>query len=286
MKNLIKKALLLAGADEVGVCDAKRYDELIPILEGSSVPMVSEDIEKRINPFLIMPDAKSVIVFLVSYKSQMSGNISSYAYGRDYHTVLSEIADNCIELLEKNGYKGKYFADTGDLLDRHLAYLAGLGFFGKNHFLINEKYGSYIFIGYIITDCPLSCDAVKAGECKNCGKCKISCPTGALKNGDFSKCLSYITQKKGELSEEEECLIIENNTIWGCDICQAVCPHNENVPLARNENFFRNIITELSIPRDITNKEFKREYGEKAFSWRGKNVILRNQEIINKEKKN
>ena len=242
--------------------------------------MACEDIEKRINPFLIMPSAKSIIVFLVSYKSQEVGNISSYAYGKDYHLVLEEIAKKGIELLNQKGYEGYYFADTGDLCDRHLAYLAGLGFFGKNHFLINEKYGSYIFIGYIITDCELPPDEIKTGECKNCGMCENACPTSALLEGDFSRCLSFITQKKGGLSDEEKKLIKECKTIWGCDICQRVCPHNKNAKDAKNPHFSEDLITELFIPLKISNKEFKDMYGKRAFSWRGKNVILRNQEAL------
>lgn len=280
MKELIKKVLLDAGADDVGVCKARRYDELIPILEKGIFPMACKDLEKRINPFVIMPSAKSVIVFLVSYKSSQKGNISSYAYGKDYHLVLKEIAQKGIEALKQKGYEGCYFADTGDLCDRHLAYLAGCGFWGKNHCLINEKYGSYIFIGYIITDCEIGPDEINTAECKKCGKCKSACPTGALLDEDFSKCISFITQKKGDLSDEEKKMMIENKTMWGCDICQKVCPHNKNAEDAKNQYFSENLITELSICPEISNKEFKKMYGQRAFSWRGKNVILRNQKIL------
>lgn len=279
MKKLLSDALLLAGASDAGVCRARIYDEISEYMK-KTVDFSESDYRKRIDPFLIMPSAKSVIVFVVSYKSELSGNISSYAYGRDYHAVTREIADAAIKILEKNGYCGKSFSDTGDLCDRHLAYLAGLGFLGKNHMLIHPKFGSFIFIGYILTDCPLKEDSPLSGSCINCGKCIDACPSGALSDNDFSKCLSHLTQKKGELSETEKKLIKNSELIWGCDICQKVCPYNKNAPNAANPAFCNDLITELDIG-EMSNREFLRRFKDRAFSWRGKNVIKRNIDIKN-----
>lgn len=279
MKKLLSDALLLAGASDVGVCRARIYDEISEYMK-KTVDFSANDYQKRINPFLIMPSAKSVIVFVVSYKSGLSGNISSYAYGRDYHAVTNEIADAAIKILEQNGYGGKSFSDTGDLCDRHLAYLAGLGFLGKNHMLIHPKFGSFIFIGYILTDCPLKEDSPLEKSCIDCGKCIESCPSGALSDNDFSKCLSHLTQKKGELSENEKALIKKGELIWGCDICQKVCPYNKNAPDASNPAFCSDLITELDIG-EMSNREFLRKFKDRAFSWRGKNVIKRNIDIKN-----
>lgn len=240
------------------------------------------DEEKRLNPFLIMKSAKTIITYVVSYKSDRLGNISSYAFGKDYHMVLKEIAKAGIEILNDAGFSGVSFADTGDLPERYLAYLAGLGVIGKNHSLIHPKWGSFVFIGYIITDCKIDPDTPLDGTCKNCGKCLEACPTGSLESGDFSKCLSFITQKKGELEGGEEDLIRKNGSIWGCDICQRVCPHNSHAQNAENPDFCHDLITDLKIPEDISNREFKAQFGDRAFSWRGKNIIIRNQRIMNK----
>ena len=280
-KKIIKDALIKAGASDVGFLTARKFTELRgKVTDSTCFSGVDED--KRINPFLIMESAKTIITYVVSYKSDLPGNISSYAYGRDYHLVLREIGNIGIDILKEHGFSGVSFADTGDLPERYLAYLSGLGVIGKNHSLIHPKLGSFVFIGYIITDGVFEADKPIDGDCKNCGKCIESCPTKALTTGDFSKCLSFITQKKGELKEAEEELIRKSGCIWGCDICQKVCPHNEEVPNSQNPNFCHHLITNLIIPEDISNARFKREFGERAFSWRGKNVLIRNQRIVNK----
>lgn len=279
MKQAVKQALIKAGASDSGIVRARIYDEFLPYLPKNGTCFSGISAEKRVNPFLIMEDAKSVIVFVASYKSDIPGNISTYAYGKDYHKVLPKIAEPCAELLKKKGYKSIFFADTGDLPDRYLAYLAGLGFFGKNHCLIHPTFGSFVFIGYILTNCPLEEDKPLNSACLNCGKCVSACPSAALKTGNFELCLSHITQKKGELTLAEEELIKSNGTVWGCDICQRVCPHNASAPNAVLDDFSKNLITKLHIPENISNREFKSAFGDRAFSWRGKNVIIRNQKL-------
>ena len=167
MKQLIKKILLKAGASDVGIVKARVFNELLPMLSEGSACFSDVDTEKRINPFLIDKNAKSIIVFVVSYKSNLKGNLSSYAYGRDYHIVLKKIAEEAEILLKENGFSARTFADTGDLPDRHLAYLAGLGFLGKNHCLIHPEFGSFVFIGHIVTDCPLSEDTPLDSQVRN-----------------------------------------------------------------------------------------------------------------------
>ena len=158
---------------------------------------------------------------------------------------------------------------------------AGLGRVGKNGLLINDKYGSFHFIGYVITDMKLEKSKPDFTGCIECGKCIKACPGGALGSKDFSKCLSHITQKKGELTEWEKNLIRENRTAFGCDICQLVCPMNDFkiTPLPEfRENLSCRI--EKSDFESLTNREFKEKFGNKAYSWRGKGVLLRNLEIL------
>ena len=126
--------------------------------------------------------------------------------------------------------------------------------------------------------------------CIKCNKCVKYCPGNAiLGNYELNpkRCLSYITQKKEELSEEERNLLKDNKKIFGCDICQDICPHNNNIQKTNIIEFIDNQITNLNYEEinNISNKEFKRRYGDRAFSWRGKKIIQRNMEIILKEPK-
>lgn len=233
------------------------------------------------------PDwAKSIVVCIFSYFSGAEkGNISRYAQGVDYHTVARKRLENLAEILTADGFSAECFADTGSLNERLLAKLSGLAFYGKNHMAISPKFGSYFFIGYILTDCELPADSENLQTCADCGKCIRACPLGALSEGGFceEKCLSYITQKKGELLPEEADAIRKTGTIWGCDICQEVCPHNHNVPVTEIPEFRDNLTVTLSVDENISNKEFRELYKNKAFSWRGKGVLLRNQEILSEK---
>lgn len=272
-----KKLLELAKENkisEVGICDINSYIEKSKgLLDKASFCATGE----------ISDHIKSVIVCAFGYYTgEEKGNISRYARGIDYHIVAKEKMEHLCEFLHENGFTAEAFADTGVLNERILASLSGIAFIGKNRMAINEKLGSYFFIGYILTDCELPCDSANTNKCKECGRCVVACPLGALSQDGFceEKCLSYVTQKKGELSETEKEAIRKTKTIWGCDICQEVCPHNKAIAIAKIEEFRKNLICDLCVDEDITNKEFKRLYGNRAFSWRGKGVILRNQKII------
>jgi epoxyqueuosine reductase QueG len=229
-------------------------------------------------------DAKSIIVCAFSYyNGERKGNISRYAQGADYHFVAREKMNPICEYLKENGFSAESFADTGALNERVLANLSGIAFLGKNQMAINKELGSYFFIGYIVTDCELEADLPETSNCADCGNCIKACPLGALSESGFceEKCLSYLTQKKGELSFEEKEAIKKTKTIWGCDICQEVCPHNKGIAITSIPEFRENLIIDLEIDESLSNKEFKRLYGNRAFSWRGKQVIERNLKIVN-----
>ena len=237
---------------------------------------------KRINERLIERekfDPRSVIVFLIPYYSRDGENISRYAVARDYHIFIKELAAR-FESVMKTAYPQYSFKGYGDhspIDERYAALVGGLGVLGDNGLIINEKYGSYIFISEIITDAP--CELVGAvgiseiARCERCGACVKKCPTGAL--SDFSlDCLSSITQRKGELADSEIELMKKYNTVWGCDECQAACPHNRD-PIKTPIEFFKSdIITRLD--KNTLDSMDDEKFRERAYAWRGRKTVERN----------
>lgn len=283
--------------DTVGIAPIGPYEELKKVLEDKVnknliTGMEEPDIEKRINPKLIMEDASSIIVCAIPYYvgEKYESNISMYCHGLDYHLVIKEKLNKICEEIKSKDEKFEYkiFADNGPLVDRYLAYLAGLGYYGINNNLITDKYGSYVFIGYIVNNYNLEPDEKLNKNCMKCNKCVKYCPGNALEGNyqmDPKKCVSYITQKKEELTDEEKEKMRKNKSVFGCDVCQNVCPHNQDVAISNIEEFTTNLITSLSEEEinSISNKEFKRRYNDRAFSWRGRNIIKRNMDIINEK---
>lgn len=229
---------------------------------------------------------KSAIVCLFPYFcGYTEGNLSLYARGIDYHLIIKEKLGQLTEFIRALAPEVScdIFADIGPEIDRQLAYNAGLGFYGKNGMLINDDFGSFFFIGYILCDLPLKADTPLNKSCIGCNRCIDACPGGALgEKFDISKCASHISQKKGELSENEQSILKKSGLIWGCDTCQRVCPHNNILPKPLRE-FTEDLIHSLTKEdiENLSNKEFMRKYKNRAFSWRGKNVILRNLKLIN-----
>ncbi len=234
---------------------------------------------------------KTAIVFLFPYFCgyKENSNISVYTYGKDYHTVIKEYLEKICEFIKEEikDFNYEIYTAVSPYNDIELAYNAGLGFIGKNRLLINEKYGSYVFIGYIITDTEIEHDEPVRSKCINCNKCASACPTKAITSGNFGMCLSSLTQKKGELTFQEKTLIKNNGYAFGCDICQIVCPLNKG-NLTPFPEFCENLTTRIE-KKDfefLSNKEFKSKYKDKAFSWRGKNLIIRNLSLLEDEEEN
>lgn len=293
-KEELKEFCKLIGIDCVGIAPIGPYYDLEKIikqrlLNGYITGMEEPMIEKRVNPKEIMENVKSIIVCAFPYYigNFDESNLSKYCYGEDYHIVVKDMLQEICNYLVDNieNFEYKIFADNGPLVDRYLAYLSGIGYFGINNNIITDEYGSYIFIGYIVNNYEFYVDDPLPKTCIKCNKCVKYCPGNAIL-GNFElnprRCLSYITQKKDDLSEEEINLIKENKMVFGCDICQEVCPHNKGISITNIEEFKTNLITKLDYNEinDISNKEFKRRYGNRAFSWRGKKIIQRNIEII------
>lgn len=224
---------------------------------------------------LLPADAKGIIVAAFPYYSREleGGNLSVYACVPDYHRVVGDLLTSMTERLRETfpGHCFVWFCDDSPVYEVDAAVRAGLGTMGDHSLLIHPRYGSYLFLGEIITDLPLEDQAVPAG-CSHCGRCETACPGEALSKGkvDPTRCLSALTQKKGELTDGEKELLRKSPLIWGCDICQQVCPQNEGISTTPMEKFRREIINR------VDEKNAEDLCTGRAFGWRGSGVLLRN----------
>lgn len=275
------------GLDYVGVSRAEILYDVCATLEElrkiqTPCPFEEEDIEKRSNPFLLLPGAKSIITCLFPYyiKELNPKNLSRYAAVCDYHKVAKEKLDQIAAYITKeSNEKSLSFTDNGPLPDRVLAHRAGLGFFGKNRMLIHPEIGSYFFIGSVITTAYFPPDTPLEMGCMNCNRCLESCPGRALsENGfDFTKCISYLTQAKN-LTNEQENLLKTQMSVYGCDVCQEVCPHNANLADTAMPEFLIETLCALDKEEieEMSNRKFCRKYKNFPFTWRGRSIIARN----------
>ena len=229
----------------------------------------------------------SVVALFPYFVAGEEGNLSLYARSIDYHTIAEEKLKALSAILVQHGATEIIIhVDKGEYNARKAAFDAGLGFYGQSGMLICEEYGSYFFIGQIIHDLEIEPDAPLDMDCLMCGRCERECPGDALRGGkvDTEKCLSHITQKRGELTEDEKALIKRNGLCWGCDVCQRVCPHNSGLKTTAIPEFRTDRIKNLKLTdiENLSNREFKEKYGKYAFSWRGKGVLIRNLKIWEK----
>lgn len=225
---------------------------------------------------------RCVVIYLLPYYTGVGENISRYAVSLDYHIAIREIGREVIATLSQHYPEARFaaFGDHSPIDERHAALISGLGIRGDNGLLINEKYGSYVFVGDILTDIePCDFEPSEILRCRGCGACRRACPTGILR-GEGKDCLSAISQRKGELSEEEKALMRRVNTAWGCDECQSVCPYNLKAEKTPVDFFYRERITALT--RDKLDRMDKESFSRRAFAWRGRKTVERNLEILEK----
>ncbi len=265
---------------------ARRYDEIRPLLEAEKTPFVPRA-PQRIDPETVMPGVKSILVAAFPYElpplQEERGvpyRVSASAYGGDYQEIVRRRLKEKLGELQVShpGLKGVVQVDTGPLVDRQLAYDAGLGFFGKNRFLIHPHYGTRFFIGLLLLSEDLSTgDVTKVpGGCGTCTRCLDACPSGALSRGEsyrVSRCIAYLTQKKGGLTEEERLLF--DGRVYGCDTCQQVCPYNQQA----NPDPILGPSIGLLDPEEVlfmSNRIFRATFGAHAFAWVGATTIKRN----------
>ena len=224
---------------------------------------------------LLPGHAKTVISVLFPYylgeDAYHNANVSRYAVSADYHVITGQILDRIAAdlnaLYPENAFVP--FVDDSPIPEVRAAVNAGLGVMGRNNLFINETYGSWVFLGEIVTDRLFEFAEPKTRVCPGCGACAKACPGGAIgeKGIEKEKCLSFLSQKKGDLPPEIEAKMREYNCAWGCDICQKVCPMNRNAAVTPIEAFFETADPHVTLSTPIDGR---------AFAWRGKKVIERN----------
>jgi len=194
-------------------------------------------LERRADPRVILPECRSILVLGSPYSAPRGnvggGNIAAYALNQDYHDVLGKRLQALVEAIEDwvgEPVPNRWYTDTGPVLEKELAMRAGLGWIGKNTILINKEYGSYFFLAEILLGIELIIDPpVTENYCGDCTRCLVTCPTGALREPytlDANRCISYLTiEHRGEIPEGLRSRI--GDWIFGCDICQLICPWNK-----------------------------------------------------------
>ena len=251
------------GIHSFGVCDFGAITEFLPCRNRERIP----------------EQAKSVIVCAFPYYTgeHPGANVCKYAMVPDYHVVVRGILNEAAAELEAHfGASFVGFTDVSALPEKECALAAGLGFPGLNGLVIHPEYGSYFVIGELVTDYLFPFDAPLGYTCLTCGACIRVCPAGAISREgiDYTRCLSEVTQKKGELTEEEEALVAKNGLMWGCDRCQDYCPHNKKVPLTYLGGFSGDV--EPIVTRENLNPLCK----TRAFGYKGKTLLKRNLTLI------
>lgn len=292
IRKSLEKFCIDIGLDTIGFIPCREFNELTEFYEyrqknNLQNEFEEKDIKKRINPKMYMEDGKTIISIAFPYynkEGNVSNGLSIYTKGLDYHIVLKKYLNMICKYIETLGGKAEAFVDNNTLPERYIAYVAGVGFIGRNNMIITKKYGSYVFLGEIITNLEMDCmekrsfnEILSYKECSDCNICIGECPTKSInkENTNPNICLSYITQKK-EISNKEIKLLKGN--VFGCDFCQLRCPYNKEI-----EGNFLEEFKALSYMNEgaytyasMDNKFFKEKIKVTSCGWRGKNIIKRN----------
>ena len=283
----VKTLAASLGISDTGICSAEADTALLTHLPDGVTPFVPAA-EKRIDPRQVLPCAQSVIICAFHYAQplQENANLSRYAWGKDYHGVVRDYLSRLLDAITERRpeTRGYIFTDSSPLCDKALAYRAGLGYFGKNSLLLHPRFGSLFFIGGIVTDLALQPDTPLEGNCGDCNACAAACPVGLCGTGqlDGKRCISYLQQKKGDFNENEAALIRKSGSVWGCDLCQNICPKNRQGIYTTIPEFS---VIDTVLPPDLTEADFQENYRNRAFFWRGYRPLRRNLDILYKHSK-
>lgn len=302
--QLIKSKAAELGFTFCGLSKAEFLEEEAPKLEEwlnrgyqGKMGYLENHFEKRLNPTLLVPGAKSVVSLVYNYypKKDLAQDdqlkIAKYAYGEDYHFVVKDKLKQLMNAVAEvaGGIEGRAFVDSAPVMERAWAQRSGLGWIGKNSLLLNRQMGSFFFLAELVIDLELEYDGPVKDYCGTCTACMDACPTDAIPSPyvvDGSKCISYYTiELKEEIPVEVKGKF--ENWIFGCDICQDVCPWNRFATPHQESRFEPD--PELGKMRredweEITEEVFKKIFKKSAVERTGYKGLTRNIKFLKSEK--
>ncbi len=305
-KILIAKAYEI-GFDLIGFAkaeplreDFKNYIQWLELGFNAQMGYMERNLDKRKDVSFIIDNAKTVIVTATNYntpfyhnelENHSDGKISRYAWGEDYHNVILPKLESLaldITRIEPEA-KSKCYVDTGPILEKVWAVKAGLGWQGKNSLILTKKYGSYIFLGIIITTIGIEADKVMPDHCGSCKACIENCPTNAIvqpKVVDSNKCISYWTiETNGEIEFPENVARNLNNWVFGCDICQEVCPWNRKQVFTNELEYYprlNQIVLESKIISRMNHDDFNLRFKNSPIKRAKLKGIIKNMSYLKK----
>lgn len=302
--NKVKGAAQQVGFDAVGICDLRPFDSeplrrWLAAGYGGPLTYMHRQAERRARPAAIVPGARRAVVILKNYYQHMAGpaasrgaRVSCYAWGEDYHRVVGDQLAGLAKALIDMGsspHVTRWYVDAGPVPERALAQRAGLGWIAKNTMLIHPRLGSFTFIGVVFSDLDLPTDPpYPFDRCGRCRRCLDACPTNALAAPrvlDARRCISTLTvEQRGPFAENQGAMICE--WVFGCDICQEVCPWNRKLARATCEPRFvprpelvRPVLRDLV---QMDNHTFQVRFGGTALKRAGLAGITRNARQVTK----
>lgn len=299
--SLIKAKASELGFSACGIAAACRLEDEAAGLEEwlgagmhGTMKFMENNFEKRVNPRRLVEGAKSVISVLQNYYTPIRQTdpeapvLSKYAYGIDYHFVIKEKLRRLLDYMNETigEVNGRAFTDSAPVLDRAWAARSGLGWIGRNTNLLVRGRGSFFFIGELIVDIDLPADSPSGDYCGTCTRCIDACPTGAIVKSrkiDARKCISYLTIEYRDQLPDDAVDKMQNR-VFGCDICQDVCPWNKKA-MPHNEPHFNHNPEILALTagewREMDSSLFNRLFERSAVKRAGFRQIRRNLEILN-----
>jgi len=286
------------GIDKIGFTTADPFTELkqrLIVNEEKNYKSGFEKgtLEERTEPKKLFPQAQSIISIALAYPTRLEdaprskagnrrGIFSRTSWGEDYHVVLRDRLEKLASFIDSkiDDFTCKIMVDTGELSDRAVAERAGIGFSGKNASIITKEFGSFVYLGEMITNIPFAADKPVEDTCGDCRICLDACPTGALVQGgqlNANQCLSFLSQTKVSLPDHFKQKL--GTRLYGCDTCQLVCPYNKQVDFHLHEEFEPDPEVAKPLLKPMlqkSNREFREKFGHLSGFWRGKNPLQRN----------
>jgi len=278
----IKLIAIKSGFDLVGIASPKpisqatnQYKKWLKLGFNGKMEYMSTGLERRLNPYKILKNAKSIICLAINYYTpdikianiSEQGEISKYARGKDYHKIIERKMKIFIKNIKNEKLEYKAYVDYGPMLERAYAEKAGIGFIGKSGNLITKEFGSWVFLATIITNLELEFDEPSKFACGACNKCLKACPTGAIVEAkliDANKCISYQTIENKTTTIPNPIKQKIDRSLFGCDICQNVCPYNQNPQVTKHEEFHPKSgagnYLELKEILKMTEEEFQKKF--------------------------